>query len=50
MKPLSFVIAGREGYPLSEALEDAYTWLLMDAAAKHPGQTITSQPCAWHQF
>ena len=39
----------REGYPLSEALEDAYTWLLMDKAAKHPGQVITSRPRAWHR-
>ena len=40
---------GREGYPLSEALEDAYTWLLMDKAVKHPGQVIVSQPRPWHR-
>ena len=39
----------REGYPLSEALEDAYAWLLMDEAVKHPGQTVASQPRAWHR-
>ena len=39
---------GREGYPLAEALEDAYTWLLMDEAAKRPGQTISSRPRVWH--
>ena len=37
----------REGYPLSEALEDAYTWLLMDEAARHPGRTVASEPHAW---
>ena len=40
---------GRGGYPLSEALEDAYTWLLMDEAAKHPGQVIVSQPHTWRR-
>ena len=43
----AFLDRGREGYPLSEALEDAYTWLLMDEAAKHPGQTIISRPRVW---
>ena len=39
---------GREAYPLAEALEDAYTWLLMDeAAVRHPGRTISSRPRAW---
>ena len=45
----AFLDHDREGYPLSEALEDAYTWLLMDQAVKHPGQVITSQPRAWHR-
>ena len=40
----------REGYPLSEVLEDACTWLLMDEAVKNPGQIVTSRPRAWHQF
>ena len=44
----AFLDRNREGYPLSEALEDAYTWLLMDEAAKHPGQVISSRPRAWH--
>ena len=39
---------GREGYPLAEALEDAYTWLLMDEAVRNPGQTVASRPRAWH--
>ena len=45
----AFINHGREGYPISEALEDAYTWLLMDKAAEHPGQTIISQPRTWHR-
>lgn len=40
---------GSGGYPLAEAPEDAYTWLLMDEAAKHPGQTVCSQLRAWHR-
>ena len=40
---------GREGYPLAEALEDAYTWLLMDEAVNCPGQTIGSRPRVWHR-
>ena len=41
---------GRESYPLSEALEDAYTWLLMDEAARRPGQTAASERRAWHRL
>ena len=46
----AFLDQGREGYPLSDALEDTYIWLLMDEAVKRPGQVITSQSCAWHQL
>ena len=46
----AFFEHGREGYPLSEALEDAYAWLLMDEAAKHPGQVVSSRPRVWHQL
>ena len=42
-----FLDHGREGYPLSEALEDAYTWLLIEEAVKQPGQVIFSRPRAW---
>ena len=38
---------GQEGYPLAEALEDAYTWLLISEAVDHPGQIITSKPHSW---
>ena len=38
---------GRGGYPLAEALEDAYLWLLMQRACENPGQTIESRPHSW---
>ena len=44
-----FIEHNREAYPLSEALEDAYTWLLMDKAVKHPGQVIASQLHSWQR-
>lgn len=40
---------GQEAYPLAEALEDAYLWLLMEKAVENPGQTITSQPHSWQR-
>lgn len=39
---------GREGYPLAQALEDAYTWLLMERALDRPGQAVSSTPQPWH--
>lgn len=38
---------GEETYPLAEALEDAYTWILFERAAAHPGQTVVSQRHPW---
>lgn len=40
---------GWAGYPLAEALEDAATWLIMDAALKHPGQKIPSHRHSWQE-
>ena len=40
---------GQEGYPLAEALEDAYLWLLIEKAAKTPNQIITSKPHSWQK-
>lgn len=37
-----------EVYPLAEALEDAYLWILMQQAAVHPGGTIESARMPWH--
>lgn len=39
--------AGTGGYPLAEALEDAYLWLLMQKVCEQPGRTIESEPHAW---
>ena len=50
MQDMRQVLAtGRGGYPLAEALEDAYTWLLMREAAAHPGTVVTSRPHSWQQ-
>ena len=38
---------GSGGYPLAEALEDDYIWMLMKKAAQHPGQIIESKPHPW---
>lgn len=39
---------GREGYPLREALEDAYTWLLLSEALSTPGKTVASSQRPWN--
>ncbi len=39
---------GTEVYPLAEALEDAYTRLLMRQAAAHPETWVVSEPMPWH--
>lgn len=40
---------GCGGYPLAEALEDAYIWMLMKKAVQTPGQIIESQPHSWQK-
>jgi len=40
---------GIEVYPMAEALEDAYTWLLIEDAAKNPGRTIVGEKMPWHK-
>lgn len=40
---------GQGGYPLAEALEDAYTLLLMRKALEHPGQEIASKAHSWQR-
>lgn len=44
-----FLDQGREVYPLAQALEDAYTWILMERALENPEQAITSQTQPWHK-
>ena len=44
-----YLDGGAEVYPLREALEDAYVWLLIQEAVKRPGETIVSEPMPWHK-
>jgi len=43
-----YLEGGEEVYPLAEALEDAYTWLLMKKAEKDPGHMVQSETMPWH--
>lgn len=42
-----YLETGREVYPLAEALEDAYMWLLMEQAVKTPGTVVGSEQMPW---
>ena len=44
----AYLQTGRECYPLAEALEDAYTWILMQEALQSPGEEIVSERMPWH--
>lgn len=44
-----YLKTGKEIYPLAEALEDAYLWLLMQEATKNPYQIIESQQMPWQK-
>lgn len=44
-----FLDNGQESYPLAEALEDTYIWLLMEKALENPGQVITSKQHSWQK-
>ena len=37
-----------EPYPLADALEDAYYWLMFKRAMEHPGGEIHSEKMPWH--
>lgn len=39
---------GGRRYPLAEALEDAYLWILMQEAVAKPGEVIRSERMPWH--
>ena len=41
---------GKEVYPLQEALDDAYFWLLIDKAISSPWQEIKSEVMPWHDL
>ena len=40
-------IGGPSPYPLEEALEDAWFWLLLTRALETPWQEVSSQPKPW---
>lgn len=45
----SLLETGKGGYPLAEALEDAYMLILMKEALLSPGQTVISRPHGWQE-
>lgn len=44
-----YLAGGDEVYPLREALDDAYFWLLMEKAVSSPWSEVRSQTMPWHQ-
>lgn len=44
-----YLAGGPEVYPLAEALEDAYLWILMQEAVQSPGKEIISERMPWHE-
>lgn len=42
-----YLESGKEVYPLAEALEDAYIWILMQQAAESPGTIVKSEIMPW---
>ncbi|MBR4539437.1 MAG: Gfo/Idh/MocA family oxidoreductase [Clostridia bacterium] len=44
----AYLAGGESPYPLEEALEDAYFWLLAKEAADHPWQEIATEKNPWH--
>jgi len=38
-----------EPYPLADALEDAYFWMMFQRAMEHPGEEIRSEKMPWHE-
>lgn len=43
-----YIETGREVYPMAEALEDAYVYLLMQEAVKRPGERLKPEKMPWH--
>lgn len=43
-----FIEEEKEIYPLAEALEDAYLWILMQKAVQNPGEEVRSEKMPWH--
>lgn len=44
-----YIEEGEEVYPVAEALEDAYVYLLMQEAVNNPGSKITPENMPWHK-
>ncbi len=44
----AYIGGGPSPYPLKDALEDAYFWLLLDEAVKHPWRETVRQRMPWH--
>ena len=44
----AYLVGGESPYPLADALEDAYFWLLVTQAVSHPWQEIKSEKMPWH--
>ncbi len=44
-----YLEGGREVYPLAQALEDAYIWLLMEQAKENPGKVVQWERMPWHE-
>ena len=42
-----FIEDGTPVYPLADALQDAYTLILMNQALEHPGEVVKSDPQIW---
>ena len=43
----SYLAGGPSPYPLEEALDDAYFWLLLGQAVERPWQAVEAQPMPW---
>lgn len=44
-----YLAGGSEIYPMREALDDAYFWILMNEAVSSPWTEVKSQVMPWHQ-
>ncbi len=45
----AYLETGKEAYPLAEALEDAYAWILMDRAVRNPQKAVWAEDMPWHR-
>ncbi|MBQ8953103.1 MAG: Gfo/Idh/MocA family oxidoreductase [Clostridia bacterium] len=45
----AYLKGGASPYPIEEALDDGYFWLLLNEAVKRPWETITAQPMPWNR-